>query len=160
MIVIEEWKDIEGFGGLYQVSNLGRVRSIRKILTPKDNGHGYKSVCLCLGLNRYYRYIHRLVAEAFIPNPKRFKEVDHIDCSRDNNSVTNLRWTSHKLNCNDITRANRISKGNVEIIIEGKSLRDLSKELCIPYCTLWRRIKAGWSNEDIIKTPKRKWSRK
>lgn len=158
--MLEEWRDIKGFGGLYQVSSLGRVRSIRKILSPKDNGHGYKSVCLCLGLSRCYRYIHRLVAEAFIPNPEGLKEVDHIDCSRDNNSVTNLRWISHKLNCKDITRSDRISKSNVEIFIEDKSLRDLSKELCIPYCTLWKRIKAGWSNNDIIKTPKRKWSRK
>lgn len=159
MVIIEEWKDIKGFDGLYLVSNLGRVRSLRKILAPKDNGNGYKNVCLCLGKHRYYRYIHRLVAEAFIPNPDNLKEVDHIDCSRDNNAVDNLRWTTHGDNCKDATRSLRISEGKSGIRVQGLSLREVSKMTRISYVTLWKRVRAGWTDEEILTTRKRKWTR-
>lgn len=99
----EIWKPIDGYEGLYEVSNLGRVRSLEfrnnqgaysrlLVMNPTDNGHGYKIVGLTgIGRKRNF-YVHRLVAEAFIPNPKKLPVIDHIDHNRANNRVDNLRW--------------------------------------------------------------------
>lgn len=111
----EIWKDIEGYEGLYQVSNMGNVKSLThfrnngsggyiqksKILKFGKNGKGYLSVNLCkFGYSKQHS-IHRLVAEAFIPNPDNNPEVDHIDTNPSNNMVENLRWVTHKENCNN-----------------------------------------------------------
>lgn len=105
----EEWRDIEEFKGLYQVSNFGRVKSLErysiqghlideKIIKPYPNNSGYLDVSLYIDGKRYHRKIHRLVAEAFIPNPEHLNEVDHIDTDKNNNIVTNLRWVTHSEN--------------------------------------------------------------
>ena len=99
----EVWKPIEGYEGLYEISNLGRVRSLelrnssgaRKrilMLKPTDNGHGYKIVGMRVNGKRRNHYVHRLVAEAFVPNPNNLPVVDHIDHDRSNNQASNLRW--------------------------------------------------------------------
>lgn len=100
----EIWKPIEGYEGLYEVSNLGRVRSLwfrnnhslvrrDKIMSATDNGHGYLIVCLRReGCKRVNHYVHRLVAKAFIPNPDNLPVIDHIDHNRSNNVATNLQW--------------------------------------------------------------------
>lgn len=114
----EIWKDIAGYEGYYQVSNLGRVRSLDryipnsgcykhgmqyikgKILKPHDIGKGY----LAVGLMKYHKNqcakIHRLVAEAFIDNPENFPCVNHKDENPSNNNVDNLEWCSYKYNTN------------------------------------------------------------
>ena len=105
----EEWRDIEGYEGLYQVSNLGRVKSLKynkvKILSPSKGNHGYLSVMLCKdGICKNIR-IHRLVANAFIPNLDDKPYVDHIDTDRTNNNVSNLRWvTAKENNDNELTK--------------------------------------------------------
>lgn len=95
MISVNEiWHDIPGFKGLYSVSNLGRVYSIRtgRYLKPGDNGHGY----LHVGLHRSGKvsrlYLHRLVAMEFVPNPFKKSEVNHIDGNKTNNAANNLEW--------------------------------------------------------------------
>ena len=110
----EKWKDIEGYEGLYQVSNLGRVKSLKrvirrkdgnnityseKILSPRDNGKGYKKVCLNKnGISKNYA-IHRLVLETFEPNHDICKkEVNHIDENKHNNYLLNLEWVTSKEN--------------------------------------------------------------
>lgn len=110
----EVWKDIEGFEGKYQVSNLGRVKSVKRLVdndgvlgkkgkqTVRErilkfaDARGYKVVALYgHGTKRSILYVHRLVASAFI-NPKL--EVNHIDGNKENNSSSNLEWVSKRQN--------------------------------------------------------------
>lgn len=100
----EEWQDIAGYEGLYQVSNLGRVKSLNygrtgkeKILSPGNNW-GYQMVSLYKnGIRKQFK-IHRLVAETFIPNPDNFSQINHRDENRKNNRVNNLEWCSVQYN--------------------------------------------------------------
>lgn len=111
----EIWKDVIGYEGLYQVSNLGRVKSLprfrktihsyiskEKILSPRKVGKDreYLSVLLQANCVRRNFKIHRLVAAAFIPNPKGYKEINHKDENKGNNRVENLEWCSRSYNIN------------------------------------------------------------
>lgn len=112
--MIEEWKPVVGYEGLYEVSSLGRVRSLDryvknnysywlrkgKVLSPEKNKDGYLLVSLCCNGKRYLRTVHRLVAEAFIPNPDNLPEVNHINEDKSNNRVENLEWCTRKYNIN------------------------------------------------------------
>ena len=118
----EIWKDVKGFEGFYQVSNLGRVRSLDRIAvsenrsTQKIKGAIKK---VKVGKNGYYMvmfykdskykcaYVHRLVAQAFIPNPDNLPQVNHKDEIRTNNCVDNLEWCDSKYNNNYGTKIDR-----------------------------------------------------
>jgi hypothetical protein len=102
---MEEWKDIEGYEGLYQISNLGRVKSLPRndkfykraeeiILKTFKCGSGYQEVILHKDRKRKPKLIHRLVAEAFILNQKNRREVNHKDGNKANNTVSNLEWVT------------------------------------------------------------------
>lgn len=112
---MEIWKDVVGYEGLYQVSNLGRVRSLPrystsgKILKYQLDRYGYYRVCLSKHNKNTLKQIHRLVAQAFIPNPNNLSFVNHKDEDSTNNKVTNLEWCTHEYNCNYGTRNKRIS---------------------------------------------------
>ncbi|MFA5382237.1 MAG: NUMOD4 motif-containing HNH endonuclease [Candidatus Micrarchaeia archaeon] len=99
----ELWRDIKGFEGAYQISNRGRLKSFKfiklgRILSNKNGKGGYLSVVLqCNGKIRCTR-LHRLVAEAFIPNSKNKDEVNHIDGNKQNNYVENLEWVTKSEN--------------------------------------------------------------
>ena len=109
---MEIFKDIKGYEGLYQVSNLGNVKSFHtgkeRILKFKENRDNYLQVGLYKdGKGKNY-YVHRLVAEAFIPKIEEKTHIDHIDGNRQNNNVNNLRWCSQKENNNfDLCRKHR-----------------------------------------------------
>lgn len=95
----EIWKDIEGYGGLYQVSNLGNVKNIKRNIYLQPNlGDNYLRVNLCKKGKCKTKPIHRLVAIAFIPNLENKPYVDHIDGNKLNNNVKNLRWATEKEN--------------------------------------------------------------
>lgn len=105
----EIWKDIDGYEGIYQVSNLGRVRSLDRkvynymkkgrVLKPRDNGHHYQYVSLSNGgITDKHCYIHILVAKTFIENPNEYEQVNHKDFDKTNNSVDNLEWVSRSQN--------------------------------------------------------------
>ena len=116
--MIEEFKDIviPGYEGLYQVSNLGRVRSIKRKIFVKPNVDpaGYWKVCLTNHNHKWRQYaIHRLVASAFIPNPTGFPAVNHKDECKSNNCVDNLEWCTQAYN-------NRYSKSGKPLSEEHK----------------------------------------
>lgn len=110
----EKWKPIIGYEGYYDVSNLGRIRSLTRqcgltprgykrtikgqILHPTDNGHGYLIVSLKRNGSRKNIYLHRAVASAFIDNTYHLSIVNHKDFNTKNNQVDNLEWCSQKQN--------------------------------------------------------------
>lgn len=130
----EIWKDIKGYEGRYQVSNLGRVRSIDaqvgarffigRILVPIKDGTGY----MCVNLSRKLFKVHRLVAIAFLANPNNYRCVNHKDEDKTNNRVSNLEWCSYKYNNNYGTRNARISQNNgrrvAQYSLDGVKIRE------------------------------------
>ena len=116
---LEIWKDIEGYEGLYQVSSWGRVKNSRtgRILKGLRDKDGYLLVGLCKKSVSQTHKVHRLVAEAFIPNPQNKPQVNHIDEDKENNHVENLEWSTAKENANHGTRNLRGSKTKSKPII-------------------------------------------
>lgn len=113
----EQWKDIQNYKGIYQVSNYGRVKSLgrtleretrwgnissftisEKIKKIAKNNKGYNTVNLCKNCKSKHYLLHRLVAQAFIPNPKQYNEIDHINENKDDNKINNLMWCSRQYN--------------------------------------------------------------
>lgn len=125
-VFCEEWKDIVGFEGLYQISNFGNVKSLSrsyknqhgsssktsvdKLLSPAVAKNGYQFVNLAKDNVRHPKNIHRLVADHFIDNPHNYEEVNHCDCDKLNNSVTNLEWCPPQHNKTHAVDNNRKSK--------------------------------------------------
>lgn len=106
----EIWKDITGYEGIYQVSNLGRIKRIgnysnqyttwksEKILKPKTHTNGYKTIILSKNNQKETFYIHRLVAKTFIPNPNNLPEINHKDGDKTKNYADNLEWCTRREN--------------------------------------------------------------
>lgn len=143
----EIWKPVIGYEPDYEVSNLGNVRSMRFAnMGPGKNGSGVKNLKLILGSTGYYvvnlykdgmmkqLHVHRLVAEAFLPNPCNFPVVDHINTIQTDNNICNLRWTTTKGNVNNpISSARRITK--CREVFQGKYGKDSYKHRSIAQYT-------------------------
>lgn len=110
--IVEEWRDIPKYCGLYQASNLGYIRSVTRVtiqsgaqrcikgrtLSPAKDKFGYSRVTLSKkGVHHTY-YIHRLIAETFIPNPDNLPQINHKDENPNNNEVSNLEWCTVQYN--------------------------------------------------------------
>ena len=136
----EAWKTIEGFEGFYEVSSLGRVRSLPrvvkgnhnstqfrkgKILKQKIKKNGYLYVCLAKESVNTYHHIHRLVAKAFIPNPDNLPQINHKDECKTNNVVGNLEWCSQLYNNN---YSNKIERGIATKIARGYAYEPENRE--------------------------------
>ena len=127
----EIWKDIAGFEGLYQISSWGRVKSLKngkeKILRSGVDGGGYLYVVLYKD-RKYKNYkVHRLVANAFIPNPDNLPVINHIDECKTNNFVGNLEWCSYSYNnsynCAAKKRGEKLSKQVGQYSLDGELLK-------------------------------------
>lgn len=106
----EEWKDVEGYKELYQVSNLGRIKSVSfrnkmverrkrdRILKLYDNKNGYQYVSLCKNNIKKSVRVHKLVACAFVPNPENKPQINHINGVKNDNRAENLEWCSQSEN--------------------------------------------------------------
>lgn len=128
----EIWKDVVGYEGLYQVSNLGRVKSLpvhRKvgwadyiskeiILKQSVDRSGYLVVCLHKEKVRHIAKVHRLVALAFLENPNNYRCVNHKDEDKTNNNVNNLEYCTHSYNNNYGTRNERVMKANCKRVVQ------------------------------------------
>jgi len=139
----EEWRDIQGFENRYQVSNLGRVKSVERIIyNTKNNGvdgirhikekilkqyneQGYLRVSLYKDRKKgkFYK-VHRLVAMAFIPNPNNYPQVNHKDENTQNNCVDNLEWCTPQYNHNYGTRTERTSKKVYQYSLDGELIKE------------------------------------
>lgn len=129
----EIWKDIPGYEEKYQVSNLGRVKTLKhkykqhrgirivneKILKPSLANNGYYRVSL--GRNNQ-KLIHRLVAKAFIPNPKNKRTINHKDGNKLNNNIKNLEWNTHQENNLHAFKNNLIKTSKKVICLETKTI--------------------------------------
>lgn len=119
----EIWKDIEGYEGLYQVSNLGKVKSLNYNQSGKEKvlkackSKGYYYVILCKDSKQKNCSVHRLVANAFIPNPDNLPQVNHIDEDKTNNACFNLEWCERKYNMNFGTRTKRSAEKRSKSVI-------------------------------------------
>lgn len=167
-MIQEIWEPISGYEGLYEVSNLGNVRSVDrvvissrqvnrrlkgKLLSPSINNRGYQYVNLVKGGRSKSVTIHKLVALAFIPNPKDKPCIDHINAIRTDNRSENLRWCSHRENQNfpiatskrKVTRVNMYTKKG-EFVKQFKSITDAEREIGVSHSNICASC-AGRRNE-------------
>ncbi|WP_052488040.1 NUMOD4 motif-containing HNH endonuclease [Gordoniibacillus kamchatkensis] len=136
---MEEWKWIEGYKGHYEVSNHGRVRSWKsdgaRMLKPGSDKDGYPMVTISLNGKRKAKKVHRLVAEAFIPNPSELPQVNHKDGKKQNSRADNLEWSTRSENVRhaygtglyDIEKMKRAaSKGGRASVASGATAKSLA----------------------------------
>ena len=166
----EIWKDIKGFEGRYQVSNMGRVRSLDmvlegknwqssdpfeyqrsgKVLKPMKQRNGYYRVCLRHNSKAKYFIIHRLVALAFIPNPNKLPCINHKDEDKANNVVSNLEWCTHKYNSNYGTRNERLREYSISNVMRPVVQYDMEGKVIDTFESLSDAAnKTGIPNADI-----------
>ena len=170
----EIWKDITGYEGIYQVSNFGRIRSLDREIKNKTI---FGSSCRYFAKGKilkarfsknkkigYVNYprvvlrknnlpkqfcVHKLVAQAFIPNPQKKPQVDHIDSNPLNNCVSNLKWCTQKENNNNpISRKRRSS-----IFYNGTLAKEIALRNGISKTAFYLRLRYGWSLKNAITKP-------
>lgn len=166
---MEVWKDIKGYEGRYQISNKGRVYSMRRniILKPKTDKYGYYAVGLWSNDKIHHITIHRLVADAFIDKPDGCDVVNHLDCDKKNNNVSNLEWTTVQKNTkhaydniksyhDHVQRVNKIGiearKIKIDAYYNGEYVgsfngkQETAKELGISEKTVYNRLHGRFSS--------------
>lgn len=140
---MEIWKDIPNYEGLYQISNLGNVKSLHriannnhiiheKILKPQKNYNGYLIVNLYKNNKMKAKLIHRLVGKTFIDNPNNYNYINHIDKNKSNNNINNLEWCTQSYNViySKGRKINQYDKNN-NFIKTWNSIADIKRALNI-----------------------------
>ncbi len=182
----EIWKDIDGYEGYYKVSNKGNIFSVERIARGRKWGgrtlqssyhkHGYLHIALRKNGIKKNKLVHRLVAEAFLPNPNNFLEVNHLDEIKDNNELSNLEWCDTMYNVNYGTRNKRAGRklskkvkavnietgenltfnSTLEAESKGFSHGNVSQACRGIYCggNLYRGHKWAYEEEEINERPK------
>ena len=155
MKVVENWKPVVGYEGLYEVSDVGRVRRITtgKILKPGKNRYGYLYVNLCKNGVMKTLTVHRLVAFAFVEGRDLFKnEINHVNENKTDNRAINLEWCTAKDNCNHGTRTQRMA--------ETRSIPIIQLTLDYKFVAKWPSSheagRNGFDNSNIIQCCKHK----
>lgn len=156
---MELWKDIKGYEGLYQVSNLGRVKRDGKLLNLNTNTYGYKHITLSKCNVQKTVLVHKLVAMAFIDNPLGMPQINHKDGNKNNNSVSNLEWVTQGINNRhaiqtNLRRARKIQlvdgEGNVSKVFNNRMEineylgRDVCQDLITRCCNGQRKTAYGY----------------
>ena len=122
---MEQWKVVEGTYGALEVSDLGRVRSNlrdgRILKTQKDN-KGYQRLRMTIRREKRSFKLHRLVAQAFVPNPENKPQVNHIDGNKDNNAASNLEWVTNRENAQHAIRTG-LWKSSMKAVNERNKLK-------------------------------------
>jgi hypothetical protein len=156
----EEWKDILGYEGLYQVSNLGRVKRLKGKCLSKAGKYRTvsESILVCFPNKTRYNYLyvnlnnngikqfrlHRLVALHFIPNPNNLPEVNHIDGNKENNCITNLEWCT---NLENIRHSYKIGTHKVRKNDDAPNTKLNSKQVM----EIRKKLKEGFSGRSLSK---------
>ena len=119
-------KDIKGYEGIYGITSCGKVWSYKrkKFLVPDISNSGYLKVDLWKNGKGKNHYIHRLVAEAYIPNPDNLPQINHKDENKTNNCLQNLEWCDGKYNSNYGTINDRRKKPILQFTLDGKFVRE------------------------------------
>lgn len=153
MQINEQWRPVEGYEGLYEVSNLGRIKSlnynhtgVEKVLKPKNN-KGYLRVDLRKDGKHKFFLVHRLVATAFLPNPEGFEQVNHINEDKTNNCVDNIEWCSRRYNNNYGTRNVRIGAA-LSKPVEASKYQDFS-EICLRFSSTAEAGRNGYQFQNV-----------
>jgi len=155
---VEIWKDIVGYEGMYQVSNLGRVKSLNynrsykeKILKNTISNTGYFIICLIKFKLLKNFLVHRLVAKAFINNKENKPQVNHIDGCKTNNNILNLEWSTAKENTQHAfkTGLNKIPKGKQHHLYNKKGKQHHTSKTIYQYTKDLQFIKKWDSTMDV-----------
>ena len=171
---IEVWREVKGWEGRYEVSNWGRVRSFfdthgnrraePRILKPRKNGDGYLRVILRKDGKGIYKSVHRLVAEAFLPNPLNLPQINHRNEIKDDNRLENLEWCDAKYNNNYGSRNEKAVKS-----LKGKFVNSPNLSKRVLQYTLdgnlireWPSLReverqTGWNSGNISMACNGKW---
>lgn len=141
--MIEIWKDIKNYEGYYQISNLGNIKSLERIVKVNNNGdfgkkqervlkphlqnNGYYYITLYKGNKRKNNLIHRLVADAFIDNPNNYPIINHKDENKQNNNVENLEWCTYSYNVNYGTAIERANENKKDYAVSDETRKKISE---------------------------------
>ena len=161
----EEWRDVVGYEGGYQVSSMGRVKSLERkdrfgrivkerTLKPGVKGSGYLFVKLCAGGKTRMFYVHRLVCQSFHENPGNKPQVNHINEDKTDNRACNLEWCTRIENCNHGTAKERSAKKRSKPIgqfsLDGKPIK-------VWQSTMEAERQTGFSHEYICQSANGKY---
>lgn len=146
----EIWKDIKGYEGLYKISNKGRIKSLYNykrdgtdILVPKIK-HGYYQIGLRKNKIRKWLQVHRLIAEAFIPNPNKYPQINHKDENKLNNNIDNLEWCTVSYNNTYGTRIEKVkNKTSKPVIKYDKNMNFIKEYPSIVIASMENNVTAG-----------------